>query len=579
MATISATVTPTGVRRVIRRWASGCERPTSLPEVPGASEAELQKLAALGGLAAELGVHEVGSWPMPVMEWALRGPRPPDDLIALVLAGLTDRFDALAEAYDACISAAHRRRLGTVFTPSAVVEHMLDLVDTQAECEPAIVIDPGAGVGAFTIAAARRWPSARIVAIDINVVTLGLLAARIAHERSVDPDFAARAGKIDLLLADYLDEIPRLFRVKASGPIVVLGNPPYTRTQALSAAYKERVTQAAGDLITSRHANLAVVFQAATLAQMRNQDLCCMVVPGSIAFTRAARDLRRALWNSSRPVTVHRWPATSRAFVGREVQAAVVMVGASSEDPGPVRLARVDLDGDHVRELDGWDASRTGQSTDNWYWPSKATSTPRNSMPLTELAVARRGAATGANAFFFLTDEAAAKLPRDAITRAIPSLRRFHGDELTSDTHASWGGEAERRWLLAIEPDVELAPELKAYIEEHSYYADRYLCRQRAFWWSISELPRPDIVISPLTSTSFKVVLNTVKAVPSNNLLGLTVRSADAPALASWLRSDDGQLELRRVSRRYHGGSHKIEPGDLRRLGVPVHFGPHSLGP
>jgi adenine-specific DNA-methyltransferase len=572
MAAIAPTLTPTRVRRAVRRWASSCE-PSSLPDVPGASHAELRQLAALGGLAAELGVHEVGSWPVPVMRWALRAPRPPDELTSLVRGGLTDGFDALAEAYEACISAANRRQLGTVFTPSAVVEHMLDLVDAQIDGDPALVIDPGAGVGAFTLAAGRRWPSARILAIDINVVTLGLLAARIAYERAVDHDLASRAGRIDLLLGDYLDEIPRIFGADAAGPVVVLGNPPYTRTQALSAAYKERAAQLASDMITSRHANLAVVFQAATFAWMRDRDLCCMVVPGSIAFTRAARDLRRALWSSARPVTVHRWPATSRAFVGREVQAAVVMVGAKSDDPGPVRLARVDLDGDQVGELDAWDLPRTGVPPDNWYWQSTATDATQGSTPVTELAAVRRGTATGANAFFFLTDDIAAKLPREVITPAIPSLRRFHGEELTPDTHASWGGEGERRWLLAIAPAAELSPDLEAYIDEHSHYALRYLCKQRAVWWSITELPRPDIVISPLASTKFKVVLNTIKAVASNNLLGLTVGSADPAALADWLRSDDGQAELRRVSRRYHGGSHKIEPGDLRRLRIPSLFG------
>ena len=42
---------------------------------------------------------------------------------------------------------------------------------------PASVVDPGAGVGAFTLNAATRW-HAPLVAVDLNVVTLGLLAAR-----------------------------------------------------------------------------------------------------------------------------------------------------------------------------------------------------------------------------------------------------------------------------------------------------------------------------------------------------------------------------------------------------------------
>lgn len=295
MAAIAPTLTPTGVRRAVRRWALSCD-PSSLPEVPGASDDELRLLAALGGLAAELGIREIGSWPADVMRWALRAPRPPSNVTELVRDGLINGFDALAESYEVCISPHNRRQLGTVFTPNGVVDHMLNLVDAELDGEPACVVDPGAGVGAFTLAAARRRPSARILAVDINVVTLGLLAARIAHERMVDVDFARRAGTIDLELADYLDTLPRIFSPTAPGPVVVLGNPPYTRTQALSSVYKARAVNMASHMLTSRHANLAIVFQAATFARMRDGDLSCMVLPGSIAFTRAARDVRRALW-------------------------------------------------------------------------------------------------------------------------------------------------------------------------------------------------------------------------------------------------------------------------------------------
>jgi hypothetical protein len=38
--------------------------------------------------------------------------------------------------------------------------------------------------------------------------------------------------------------------------------------------------------------------------------------------------------------------------------------------------------------------------------------------------------------------------------------------------------------------------------------------------------------------------------------------------LAAWLRSEAGQRQLLRASRRYHGGSHKLEPGDLKCLRV-----------
>lgn len=337
--------TAAGVRRAVRRWTCPSE-PDLLVEVPGASDDERCQLAVLGGLAAALGYEAAPEWPDAVARWAFHAPRPPKPLINLVECAFRTGLDPLAEAYNASISAANRRRLGTVFTPEDVVEHMLDLVDEQLGGPPAAVIDPGAGVGAFTLAASRRWPSARVIAIDINPVTLGLLGARLAWERREDS--ALRKATVELRLADYMEQLPRVFADDERGPVVALGNPPYTRTQALPAEYKHRASELAAGMITSGHANLAILFQALTLAHLRPGDLSCMVLPASMVFTRAARDLRAAMWKSSRPVTVHRWPATRRAFIGREVQAAVVLIGPESNRSGPIQLARVETHDGHV---------------------------------------------------------------------------------------------------------------------------------------------------------------------------------------------------------------------------------------
>jgi hypothetical protein len=381
--------------------------------------------------------------------------------------------------------------------------------------------------------------------------------------------FASRPGEIELRLADYIDELPVLFAPDAPGPVVALGNPPYTRTQALSADYKHRAAELSEGMITSGHANLAMLFQAMTIARMRPNDISCMVLPGSVVYTRAARDLRAAIWRGPRPVTVHRWPATARAFVGRDVQAAVIMLGPETDaDPGPIRLARAETEGGRVRLIEEWALDRDGEPAANWYWTGNGAEDD-DGVALPDVAKIRRGLATGANSVFFLDDAAADRMPDRMIVPAVPTLRRFAGDVLTEDEHRTWGLQREPRWLLAIDPDEQLGARVRAYLEQDPEVAERYLCTQREPWWSITDRPRPDILLGPLSKTRFKVVLNKVGAVPSNNLIGITVVNGSARPLADWLRSDAGQAELRRVSRRYHGGSHKVEPGDVRKVRVP----------
>ncbi|HWY18594.1 MAG TPA: hypothetical protein VNY27_07775 [Solirubrobacteraceae bacterium] len=457
-----------------------------------------------------------------------------------------------------------------MFTPTPVVDHMLDLAAAAMDREPVRIIDPGAGVGAFTLAAAKRWPRARVFAVDVNVVTLGLLAARIAFEIDVESEDAEVLSRVRLELDDYLHDLGDRF-AQAQGPVLVLGNPPYTRIQELPIDYRLRATALCGEIVDNGHANLAVLFQAATLNHMRAEDASCMVLPGSVSFTRAGLGLRRALWRSERPVTIQRTPATTRPFSGRSVQAAILFAGPVETQRAPIQFARVRFEAEEPEVLEKWEDSRDGVEPANWF-SRKESEAHSASFALSEIAAVRRGVATGASTMFFLTDAEAESLPRDVIVPATPTLRRFSASEMDAAAHATWGDTHTKRWLLAIPRDYLLDGPLHAYVQQfEAEVSKRFLVAQRKPWYSITSLPQPDILIAPLSKNDFKIVINTVGAVPSNNLFGITMRNGAAPeTLADWLRSKPGQRALLRVSRRYHGGSHKLEPGDLKRVRIPA---------
>ena len=561
--------TPAGLARAFRQWAVEA-RISNPPDVSGASASEARYLGALGGVARAIADERIGDWPLEVRAWAERGPAPPEELLEAIRQAIGTEEDPLAVLYEASISAANRRRLGTVFTPRLLVDHMVELAAEELDHPPACVIDPGAGVGAFTIAAARRWPDARVVAVDINVVTLGLLAARLAFEAD-DADYSADVAGIELLHQDYLDALPALFDNAAPGPALALGNPPYTRVQELPSATREKAAQMSEGIVESGHANLAILFQAATLARMRDEDVSCMVLPGSLSYTHASSGLRRTLWRSNRAVSVSRTRATTRAFAGRSVQAAVVLIGAEQKRRQPMDLARVEIVDGSLTVFEEWKQSRTGTEPGNWFWAGSDERQPGPNVRLSDTAIVRRGIATGANELFFLTDAQAEGMPKEVIVPAVPTLRGFSGKTLDSDAHKAMGGEDAQRWLLSVPPDYPLSGALGARIREYeSEVKERHLPSKRKPWYSITDLFRPQILLGPLSKSEFRIVLNEANAVPSNNLFGISMRNGGAPAqLADWLRSDEGQAELRRVSRRYHGGSFKLEPGSLSKMRIP----------
>jgi hypothetical protein len=179
------------------RWADERQMdPLEETFVPGASLAERRRLAAVGGIVGALAEGGTQGWPHALQDWASAAPVPPAPLMADVRGAFEDGGDPLAAIYERAVTPRNRRRLGTFFTPALLVEHMLTRAEALAGRAPDVVVDPGAGVGAFSVAAARRWPDARVIAVDINVVRLGLLAARLGRE--------GVAERTELVLADFL---------------------------------------------------------------------------------------------------------------------------------------------------------------------------------------------------------------------------------------------------------------------------------------------------------------------------------------------------------------------------------------
>src|SRR5207249_4032343 len=136
---------------------------------------------------------------------------------------------------------------------------------------PTAVIEPGAGVGAFALAANRRWPKATVLAVDVNVVTLGLLSAMAPLETR---------RRLCPVLGDYLRWIGGDAPKPIGSPRLFLGNPPYTRRQDLLAPI------AASGLVDSGMASLSAHFLAASFSALRAEDAICFVLPGSWLETR-----------------------------------------------------------------------------------------------------------------------------------------------------------------------------------------------------------------------------------------------------------------------------------------------------
>ena len=204
-------------------------------------------------------------------------------------------------------------------------------------------------------------------------------------------------------------------------------------------------------------------------------------------------------------------------------------------------------------------------------------SAERVDLTLADLATVRRGVATGANAFFLLSEETreALQLPSRAVSPVVRRLA-WAGLDITASTLGDLPRH-ERRWLLTVDASLAQDSNVAAYLQlgvENSI-DQRYLCADRETWYDVShDLVVPDVIITAMSRGQLRIVTNSARAAITNNLYGWSwregVSEATRTAVLTWLRSDDGQAALVAQSRQQGDGLVKLEPRALKNLRIPA---------
>ena len=546
--------------------------------VPGANEFERLRLAALGGLVTSLVGSDndrphLGFTETALQDWLSGGPVPPEEVI---LAGkrvlADDKEDGLATLYSRVVSGRSRRTLGTFFTQPSEVDWMVRRW-ADDEGTPATVVDVGAGVGIFTTAAAHRWPGAQVWSVDINPITLGLLALKVHESFPLRGPDELEPG-LHVVLDDFAAWMERMWTRLPEGRLI-LGNPPYTRLQLLPTEHRDRLWKAAGGLC-GRRASLSAIMTALSLKALGPNDGLCFLLPAQWLESDYATGLREYLWQLRRR-TVELRLFEEELFNDAQVDAVALIVGPEQPTEQSVVFSRSD-----------WKTSISRNEGMPAQWRSKFETRistnitrPAALQPyLGDLIAVRRGVATGANEFFVVSE---ATRSTKGIAKSVlkPLVRRLNGlPEVVTNGVLARQADEERYWLLTVTTsDMEQLAEIREYIVsgESLDFHMRHLCKSRRHWYDLTaEVFFPDLVMGPTTKKVFRVVENNSNATLVNNLYGLTWKQ-DVPEeiridLLAWLRSDEGQIAITGRARTQGAGLLKIEPRSLERVPIPDRF-------
>jgi hypothetical protein len=517
----------------------------------------LRDESELISVALSLGATAVGNLSTAETRLTTRARRVAPGIVKSIRDEIRRGEDPLGEAFCALRSPAQRRPAGATYTPHGLVSTM---VEWAARREPVRVVDPGAGSGRFIVAAARRFPRARLIAVENDPLAALVLRAHLA---------CAGAGqRAEVFTSDYR----RLKLEAAPGPTLFLGNPPYVRHHLIGAVWKTWLTRQARAhaLPVSQLAGLHVHFFLATALAARPGDFGVFVTAAEWLDVNYGALVRGLFLGPLGGTALHLVDPTARVFSDADATAVITCFEPGTRKPHiQVHRSRSLI---HLTELGtGRSIARERLATSaRWTaFTRPARRTQSGLVELGEICRVHRGQVTGANQIWIASQQGCDLPPSvlfPSVTRArelfaaagtlsdASCLRQVIDLPLDLDALPAEGRQAVARFL-------ELARDLGA---------DRsFIARHRRAWWSVGLREPAPILATYMARRPPAFVRNRVGARHLNIAHGLYPRSplseAALDALTRYLHSaihvDQG--------RTYAGGLTKFEPKEMERLLVP----------
>lgn len=519
--------------------------------IVAACEGELATLAAaLAGPGAPVSEAERAILP--------QGPPATASRLQRLRRAIAAGGDPLGDAFCRLRSPKLRRRRGAIYTPRAIVDAMVGWAAGRPG--PARIVDPGAGSGRFLLAAARAFPEAELLAVEIEPLAALVLRANAA--------VLGLSGRLTLLVADYRSiDLP-----EAGGPTLFLGNPPYLRHHAVEPGWKDwlAATAATFGIRASRLAGLHVHFFVKTRQLARPGDWGAFVTSAEWLDTRYGETVRRLFAGELGGTALHVIDPAATPFADAAITAAIACfhVGRARKAIRLRPVARPEA----LAPLAGGRPVARARLAQARRW-SPFLRTPSNRPPgcieLGELCRVHRGQVTGCNAVW-IAGAWPGRLPPSVL---FPAITR--AQELFAATPRLSCADGLRRVIdlpadldsLDDEERRQLGPFLAWAKSAHA--PESYVARHRSAWWAVGLRSPATILSTYMARRRPAFVRNLCGARHLNIAHGLYPR-APLPgpvldALAAWLQAETS-LSAGRI---YAGGLAKFEPGEIERLPIP----------
>jgi adenine-specific DNA-methyltransferase len=515
--------------------------------------------------ALQLGARSVAGWSR--QETALAKDIAPyaEDATRRLKKQIKAGGDPIGEAFCYLRSAETRRDQGATYTPPFVAKAMVSWAVAK-KFNPARIVDPGVGSARFLLAAAKSFPDADLVGIEVDPLAAIIARANLAA--------AGLADRAEIILGDYRKtSLPTI-----EGRTLFIGNPPYVRHHQLDAKGKEWLTVEAKKLgfSASQLAGLHVHFFLATVLKARKDDFGTFITSAEWLDVNYGKLVRELFLNDLGGQGITVVEPTSRTFTDAASTAAVTQFVIGSK-PEKIRIRR-STSADQKNALTGGQWFHRGRlETENrWsHLTTKARDLPKGYVELGELCRVHRGQVTGANRVWIAGDHSE-MLPESVLYATITRAKElFAAGQSLADT-------SKLRDVIDIPSDLSVFDKSDRKVVDRFLKLAKeagadsgYVAKNRKAWWSVNLRSPAPILATYMARRAPAFVRNLADARHINIAHGLYPReplpASTLDRLAHYLSSG---VSLRE-GRTYAGGLTKFEPREMERILVPS---PELLG-
>jgi len=519
---------------------------------------EITTESDLAALAIALGAESVAGWSPAERALASRTTRAPGILVKEYRERIAGGQDPLGEAFCRIRTAENRRRQGATYTPATIVDAM---IQWAAEVSGATrVIDPGTGSGRYLMAAGKRYPSAKLVGVEIDPLAAMLARANLAA--------SGLANRSQIIVADYRDsQLPEASRT------LFIGNPPYVRHHLIQPKWKRWLTAEAAKLgkKVSQLAGLHVHFFLATVSRAKQGDFGAFITAGEwldVNYGSILRELFLAELGGCRLDVIE---PKSKPFPDAATTGVVTyfQVGAK---PKSIRIKRVD----DSRPLNGYRREYTVprermELERRWSHLMKPPrKLPAGYVELGELCRVHRGQVTGFNRIW-IAGRHSIGLPPSVMFPSVTKARELFdaGRRLTDSSFL--------RCVIDLPVDLDvLAKSDRRKVERFLVEAKSqgahlgYVVTNRKAWWSVGLREPAPILTTYMARRAPAFVHNKAGARHINIAHGIYPRVPLSDGAIEKLIDHLLLAGCQSNGRTYAGGLTKFEPREVERLLVPT---------